>query len=115
DAGLALDSARTEYRASSQDRGVIIGHESLGEKVAPGTKIAVYVSTGNMPTQPTESTSETTSGTTEKPTESTTSSTEPTTSGTTQPTTQPTTAPTTVAPPTTTEPTTTDGPVMEFD
>ncbi|MBQ6092155.1 MAG: Stk1 family PASTA domain-containing Ser/Thr kinase, partial [Clostridia bacterium] len=75
DAGLALDSARTEYRASSQDRGVIIGHESLGEKVAPGTKIAVYVSTGNMPTQPTESTSETTSGTTEKPTESTTSST----------------------------------------
>ena len=111
DAGLALDNARTEYRASSQDRGTIIGHESLGEKVQPGTKIAVYVSTGNMPTSATESTSETTTETTEKPTESTTSATEPTT----QSTTQPTTVPTTPAPTTTTQPTTTDGPVMEFD
>lgn len=114
EAGLALDNARTEYRASSQDRGTIIGHESLGEKVQPGTKIAVYVSTGNMPTETTESTTESTTGTTEKPTESTTAATEPTTSATTQPTTQPTTAPTTQAP-TTTQPTTTDGPVMEFD
>lgn len=118
DAGLALDSSRTEYRASSQDRGTIIGHESLGEKVVPGTKIAVYVSTGNMPTSPTESTTEKPTETTEKPTESTSGTTEPTTSNTTQSTTQPTTqattAPTT-ATPTTAEPTTTDGPVMEFD
>ena len=116
EAGLELDNARTEYRASSQDRGTIIGHESLGEKVVPGTKIAVYVSTGNMPTETTESTTETTTGTTEKPTESTTAATEPTTSPTTQPTTQPTTSPTTTAAPTTTQPpTTTDGPMMEFD
>jgi serine/threonine-protein kinase len=120
EAGLALDNARTEYRASSQDRGTIIGHESLGEKVLPGTKIAVYVSTGNMPTSPTESTSETTSESASQTTESTSSVTEPTTSSTTQPTTAPTTqattapttAPTTT---TTTQPTTTDGPVMEFD
>lgn len=116
DAGLELDNARTEYRASSQERGTIIGHESLGEKVLPGTKIAVYVSTGNMPTSAT---------TTESTTESTTSSStsESATQDSTQPTTEPSSAPTTSAAApttatpttTTTQPTTTDGPIMEFD
>ena len=119
EAGLELDNARTEYRASTQERGTIIGHESLGEKVLPGTKIAVYVSTGNMPTSAT-----TTESTTESTTDTSTSeSDEPdTTQGTTSPTTEPTTvSPTTQTPSTatptttTTQPTTTDGPVMEFD
>jgi len=116
DAGLELDNSRTEYRASSQERGTIIGHESLGEKVLPGTKIAVYVSTGNMPTRAT-----TTESTTESTTSSSTSesSTQDSTQATTQDTTtSPTTteAPSTAAPTTTTtQPTTTDGPVMEFD
>ena len=124
DAGLELDNARTEYRASSQDRGTIIGHESLGEKVLPGTKIAVYVSTGNTP-------SSTTTTTTQAPSESTTedttddSSDSSSTQSSTESTTTPTTAATTLAPTTTTTPpttttptappTTTDGPVMEFD
>ena len=116
DAGLELDNARTEYRASSQERGTIIGHESLGEKVLPGTKIAVYVSTGNMPTSAT-----TTESTTESTTASSTS--ESATQDSTQPTTEPSSAPTTSAAApttatpttTTTQPTTTDGPIMEFD
>ena len=123
DAGLELDNARTEYRASSQDRGTIIGHESLGEKVLPGTKIAVYVSTGNMPTSATESTtdapSESTSDSSDTTgTSQTSTSASTTTSTTAASTAAPTTtaAPATTAAPTTTQPpTTTDGPMMEFD
>ena len=123
DAGLELDNAGTEYRASSQDRGTIIGHESLGEKVLPGTKIAVYVSTGNLPASTTTaapSTSESTTttesqepslSTAESTTDATTAS---TTASTTTAATQPTTVPTTPAP-TTQAPTTSDGPMMEFD
>lgn len=76
--GLLLDSARTEYRSNSADRGTIIGYEHVGEQVAPGTAIAVYVSTGQLPTEDTtESTTEkTTSGTTtERTTYGTTSET----------------------------------------
>lgn len=66
-AGLTLDSARTEYRSNSAERGTIIGYEHVGEQVPPGTAIAVYVSTGQLPTQSTtESTTEMT--TTEKTT-----------------------------------------------
>ncbi len=64
--GLLLDTARTEYRNNSAERGTIIGYEHVGEQVAPGTAIAVYVSTGQLPT---ESTSE---STTESTTEQTT-------------------------------------------
>ena len=120
DAGLELDNARTEYRASTQTRGTIIGHESLGEKVLPGTKIAVYVSTGNMPTTATTTSATTTESTTAESTsesethDSTQGTTEPTATPTTEPTTS--SAPTTATPPTTTtQPTTTEGPVMEFD
>lgn len=79
--GLELDTARTEYRSSTDKKGTIIGYENLGQQVAPGTKIAVYVSTGELPTQSTtESTTESTTApktepsttkpttTTEKPT-----------------------------------------------
>ena len=66
--GLALDSSRTEYRSNAAERGTIIGYEHVGEQVAPGTAIAVYVSTGQLPTQ------STTESTTERTTESTTQS-----------------------------------------
>ena len=46
--GLVLDTVRTEYRNSSEPVGTIIGHESIGEQVLPGTSIAVYVSTGKV-------------------------------------------------------------------
>ncbi|MCM1363881.1 MAG: Stk1 family PASTA domain-containing Ser/Thr kinase [Faecalibacterium sp.] len=64
--GLALDSRRTEYRASTENKGEIIGYEHIGEEVAVGTEIAVYVSTGKPPVTTTEPT------TTEAPTEATT-------------------------------------------
>lgn len=66
--GLVLDSSRTEYRSNAAERGTIIGYEHVGEQVAPGTAIAVYVSTGQLPTQ------STTESTTERTTESTTQS-----------------------------------------
>ncbi len=74
EAGLELDRNRTEYRSSSEPRGKIIGYESLGEKVVPGTKIAVYVSTGQLPTAPTTTTTapSTTESTTAEPTTTTT-------------------------------------------
>lgn len=62
--GLTLDTARTEYRSNSAERGTIIGYEHVGEQVAPGTAIAVYVSTGQLPT---ESTTESTSASTSAP------------------------------------------------
>lgn len=64
--GLSLDSSRTEYRSSSEPVGRIIGHEHIGEQVAPGTSIAVYVSTGRPPESTTEETTvETTQATTQ--------------------------------------------------
>ncbi len=70
--GLELDSQRTEYRSNARPRGEIIGHEGLGEQVAVGSKIAVYVSTGKLPQETTtETTTEketTTESTTEKET-----------------------------------------------
>ena len=77
DVGLELDSSRTEYRASGETRGKIIGHESLGETVEPGTKIAVYVSSGQLPTASTTAAPTTT--TAPSTTESTTSTTAPST------------------------------------
>ena len=93
--GLELDSSRTEYRASSEPRGKIIGHESLGETVAPGTKIAVYVSTGQLPTAATTTTAPTTT-TEPSTTETTTSTTAPSTTADVE-VTVPTTVPTTTA------------------
>ena len=95
--GLTLDSERTEYRSNSAERGTIIGFEHVGEQVAPGTAIAVYVSTGELPTQSTtESTTESTTKettTAERTTESTTSA--PKRSTTLPPETEMTTTPTT--------------------
>ena len=104
-AGLTLDAARTEYRSNSAERGTIIGYEHVGEQVPPGTAIAVYVSTGQLPTQSTtESTTEqttaektTTERTTSAPKRSTTLP--PETESTTEPTkapTEPTEKPATV-------------------
>lgn len=47
--GLGLNTARTEYRGSAEPAGTIVGHEYIGEKVLPGTRIAIYVSTGTIP------------------------------------------------------------------
>ena len=73
-AGLKLDTARTEYRSSQEEKGTIIGHEGLGEQVKPGTSIAVYVSTGKLPEEETTTEAETTTEeeTTTKKTEETT-------------------------------------------
>ena len=76
-AGLELDNEGTEYRASTAEKGTIIGYEKIGEQVLPGTAIAVYVSTGVVP-QTTQETTETTTEpttaeeTTQAPTETTT-------------------------------------------
>ena len=107
--GLYLDSSRTEYRSSAEPVGRIIGHEFIGEKVKPGTSIAVYVSTGKIPEETTEEESTQEEDTTDETEEDTTASTtrRPTTEPTTKPTTEPTTEPTTTEP-TTTEPTTTE-------
>lgn len=81
--GLELDTGRTEYRSSTDKKGTIIGYENIGQQVAPGTKIAVYVSTGELPTQSTtESTTESTTApktepSTSKPTTTTTKPTSP--------------------------------------
>ena len=107
--GLYLDSSRTEYRASAEPVGRIIGHEHIGEEVKPGTSIAVYVSTGKLPEETTDEEStdeeETTDETTEKTTKPTTTETttkRPTTEpSTTESTTESTTAPTTTEPSTT--------------
>lgn len=128
--GLYLDSSRTEYRSSAEPVGRIIGHEYIGEEVAPGTSIAVYVSTGKVPEETTEEESTdntTTETTTEKPTKPTTTegTTKPITTQrpvtepaetttkpaetTTQPTTESTTATTTS---TTAAPTTTEAPTQ---
>lgn len=105
EAGLTLDTTRTEYRGSAEPAGKIIGHEYIGETVLPGTRVAVYVSTGKIP----ETTDETTE---EEETEKTTREKKTTRPTTTKPTTtKPTAAPTTTAPvttaPTTTAPATT--------
>ncbi len=126
EAGLTLDTTRTEYRGSGEPAGKIIGHEYIGEMVLPGTRIAVYVSTGKIPETTDETTEEeeteekttrekkTTRPTTTKPTTTKPTTTRPTT---TAPTTQPTTTqPSTTQPtttttvPSTTEPTTTQPP-----
>ena len=123
EAGLTLDTTRTEYRGSAEPAGKIIGHEYIGEMVLPGTRVAVYVSTGKIPETTDETTEEeeteeektteekkttrpkTTKPTTTKPTTTKPTTTKPTT---TQPTTtQPTTTKPTTTAPTTTKPTTT--------
>lgn len=72
--GLKLNITDSEYRSSTVKAGLIIGYEKVGEKVLPGTSIAVYVSNGKAglttetsasSTSTTESTSATTSATTE--------------------------------------------------
>ncbi len=127
EAGLTLDTTRTEYRGSAEPAGKIIGHEYIGEMVLPGTRVAVYVSTGKIPETTDETTEEETTEeeeektTREKKTTRPTTTTKPTTTKpkttkpapSTQPsTTQPSTAaPSTTQPsttaPTTTQPTTT--------
>lgn len=64
-AGLKYDSERSSYRNSSVDAGIVIGYEKAGEKVLPGTPIAVYISNGISDTATTtESTTESTTATT---------------------------------------------------
>ncbi len=114
EAGLTLDTTRTEYRGSAEPAGKIIGHEFIGEMVLPGTRIAVYVSTGKIPETTEETTEEeeteektTREKKTTRPSTTKPKTTKPTTSNTTQATTQPsTTVPSTTAP-TTTQPSTT--------
>ncbi|MGN1443447.1 MAG: PASTA domain-containing protein, partial [Acutalibacteraceae bacterium] len=116
--GLVLDADATEYRASSAEKGTIVGYDYVGEQVLPGTAIAVYVSTGVVP-QTADTLNTTTQKATENTTEgekTTTAQKETTTQGRTEaPTTRkPTQAPTTSKPtehttqrPSTTKPTTT--------
>lgn len=101
EAGLVLDTARTEYRSSSEPRGTIIGHEALGEQVAPGTAIAVYVSTGKVQEETTTEKPTEAETTTKKPKETTTKKPEETT---TKKPKETTTAPVTTKPIVTTEP-----------
>ncbi len=115
EAGLTLDTTRTEYRGSGEPAGKIIGHEFIGEMVLPGTRIAVYVSTGKIPETTDETTEEeteeekttrekkTTKPTTTKPKTTNPTTTPPTTAATT-------TAPVTTAAPTTQAPVTTQAP-----
>ncbi len=112
--GLYLDSSRTEYRASAEPVGRIIGHEFIGEEVKPGTSIAVYVSTGKLPEETTdeestdvEPTEETSEKTTATSTTKETTSRVPTEPSTTESTTVATTTATTTEPTTTTATTTT--------
>ncbi len=119
DVGLYFDSARSENRSSSEPKGTIIGYEKIGEKVLPGTSIAVYVSSGKVVESTEESTTEETTTkqdnttttkkkvttvpsteTTTKPTQST----EPSTTETTTTTALPTTTTTTTQVQATTEP-----------
>jgi len=120
DVGLSLDTKRTEYRASAQEKGEIIGYEHIGEQVAAGTEIAVYVSTGRPPvtTEPTTEEEETTKKPTEPP-EETTKKPKPTESTTKKPTkppettvkpTQPSSKPTETTKKPTEAPTTTTNP-----
>ena len=44
--GLELDSDRTEYRTSSEEKGTVIGYEHIDEEVEVGSAIAVYISSG---------------------------------------------------------------------
>ena len=131
--GLTLDTTRTEYRGSAEPAGKIIGHEYIGEMVLPGTRVAVYVSTGKIPETTDETTEEettekttrekkTTRPKTTKPKTTKPSTTQPTSSTTVPTTTQPsTTAPTTTQPsttapttqPTTTQPSTTAAAVQD--
>ncbi len=106
EAGLTLDTTRTEYRGSAEPAGKIIGHEYIGETVLPGTRVAVYVSTGKIPETTEETTEEETEEETEEKTTKEKKTTRPTTTKptTTKPTT---TKPTTTKPTTTTEPSTT--------
>ncbi len=112
--GLALDTARTEYRGSAEPAGKIIGHEYIGEMVLPGTRVAVYVSTGKIPETTDETTEEETTEKTTKEKKTTRpkttkpKTTKPTTTKTPTPTTVPsTTQPSTTAPTTTQSTTTT--------
>lgn len=111
--GLVLDTARTEYRSNAAERGTIIGHEHIGEQVPPGTKIAVYVSSGELPTaSTTETTTEkTTAPTTEKTTTKPTT-TKPTTE---KPTEEETETPSEAPSSSETEPSSDDDPVVNID
>lgn len=97
--GLKLNTSKSEYRNSTAKSGTVIGHEKVGEKVLPGTSIAIYVSNGKGNTTTAATTDETSTTTTATTTTATT-----------------TTATTTAAPtterPTTTRPTTTETPTI---
>ena len=67
--GLSLNVSDSETRDSTATAGLIIGYEKAGQKVLPGTSIAVYVSNGRTPSVSTSddastSTTESTSATT---------------------------------------------------
>lgn len=61
--GLVLNLDASEYRDSSVKQGVIIGYEKVGEKVLPGTSIAIYVSNGQAGLTTTTTTTTTTQAT----------------------------------------------------
>ena len=96
--GLRLDSTRTEYRPSAEPIGRIIGHEFIGEEVAPGTSIAVYVSTGKLPEESTDEESTDEEDTTDESTTDETTKPSTTKPSTTLPTTEPSTTEPTTAP-----------------
>lgn len=62
-AGLTLNVSDSEYRNSTVAAGLIIGYEKAGQKVLPGTSIAVYVSNGRAPSVSTSDDSSSTSST----------------------------------------------------
>lgn len=64
--GLKLNLSGSEYRNSSVKQGIIIGYEKVGEKVLPGTSIAIYVSNGQagLTTETSTTTTTTTTSTT---------------------------------------------------
>ena len=62
-AGLTLNVSDSEYRNSTVAAGLIIGYEKAGQKVLPGTSIAVYVSNGRAPSVSTSDDGSSTSST----------------------------------------------------
>lgn len=62
-AGLTLNISGSEYRNSTVTAGLIIGYEKAGQKVLPGTSIAVYVSNGKAPSAETSTSESSTSST----------------------------------------------------
>ena len=73
--GLTLNVSDSEYRNSTVTAGLIIGYEKAGQKVLPGTSIAVYVSNGKAPSESTSASSTSATDSSTSTTASTTAST----------------------------------------